>query len=38
MTMALSYLFAAENPKLVLTVTVGGKEGYVSESPFVYKP
>ena len=26
------------NHKLVLTVTVGYKEGYVSESPFVYKP
>jgi hypothetical protein len=38
MTMALSYLFAAVNHKLILTVTVGDKEGYVSESPFVYKP
>ena len=27
MTMALSYLFAAVNPKLVLTVTVGDKRG-----------
>ena len=26
------------NHKLVLTVSVGDKEGYVSESPFVYKP
>ena len=38
MTMTLSYLFAAVNHKLVLTVTVGDKESYVSESPFVYKP
>lgn len=38
MTMTLSYLFAAVNHKLILTVTVGGKVGPVSESPFVYKP
>ena len=38
MTMILSYLFAAVNHKLILTVTVGDKEGYVSESPFVYEP
>ena len=31
MTMTLSYLFAAVNHKLILTVTVGDKEGYVSK-------